>query len=417
MNMAHNPLTAGAESGGITLTDLVHDSAFGQIYTVDPFAFNDQDALFRHLHQQDYSDAAGFFFQGDASGRPAPDLVSCMDRLSRWLAEKPESIVFGITTGPGPSREPVGKNQLAGWQKNGLKLVHWLCAPDLANILDQLLWQISRQGIWNHVTVPASPGGSLAGTYEKAGSAVKFIMDNPHIVHSYHIPKNHEPFSSAYDMAAPLPGRPAWELLENPARMLACLAKFPVDHLIRLRYRGSDLLFLGRNIAYHFTPPADLPDGYLDTVCAMVAAGGSVDLAHVRSNLEKAYLIGYAVENGVLVGNSCLKHPRKALTARLKTATGLDFSRFVERGYTSVRPEYRSLGVGRKLLEGLTKRAGEYRVFSIIDEDNLATQKIALHNNTRKITTYFSEKAGKHMGIWMPAHMTSPLETQKDDGL
>ncbi len=190
-----------------------------------------------------------------------------------------------------------------------------------------------------------------------------------------------------------------------------------MDHLIRLRFHGTDLFALGRNIAYHYTPPADLPEGYLDTVCAMVGAGGSVDLAHVRSNLEKAYVIGYAVENGVLVGNSCLKHPRKALTARLKTATGLDFSGFVERGYTSVRPEYRALGVGRKLLEGLTRRAGKYRVFSIIGEDNLATQKIALQNNTRKITTYFSEKAGKHMGIWMPAHMISPLEIPKDSSL
>ncbi|MFO7911356.1 MAG: hypothetical protein R6V15_04265, partial [Desulfotignum sp.] len=327
------------------------------------------------------------------------------------LAEKPASPVFGITAGLGLSQKPVGKNRLARWQEKGVKLIHWQCAPDLAKIPDHLLWPISRQGIWNHVTVPASLADS------PAGPVVKFIMDNPHIVHSYDLPENVGPVASTYDMAGPLPGRPAWKLLRTPARLLACLAKFPVDQLIRLRYHGTDLFVLGRNIAYHFTPPADLPKGYLDRVCAMVGAGGSVDLAHVRPNLEKAYLIGYAVENGVLVGNSCLKHPREALTARLKTATGMDFSGFVERGYTSVRPEYRALGVGRKLLEGLTGRAGKYRVFSIIDEDNLATQKIALQNNTRKITTYFSEKAGKHMGIWMPAHMISPLETAKDNRL
>ena len=411
MNNAHDPLTAGAETSSISFTDLVHNDALGQIFTKNPFACKDQHALFRHLDQQEYRDAAGFFFHAAVSGGPAPDLLSCMIRLSRWLAEKPAAMVFGITAGLDPSREPVGKNQLAGWQENGLKLINWQCAPDLAKIPDHLLWPVSRQGIWNHVTVPASMGNS------PGGAVVKFIMDNPHIVHSYDIPENVGPVASAYDMAAPLPGRPAWELLKTPARLLACLAKFPVDHLIRLRFHGTDLFALGRNIAYHYTPPADLPEGYLDTVCAMVGAGGSVDLAHVRSNLEKAYVIGYAVENGVLVGNSCLKHPRKALTARLKTATGLDFSGFVERGYTSVRPEYRALGVGRKLLEGLTRRAGKYRVFSIIGEDNLATQKIALQNNTRKITTYFSEKAGKHMGIWMPAHMISPLEIPKDSSL
>ncbi|MEE4364927.1 MAG: hypothetical protein V2J08_13405 [Desulfotignum sp.] len=411
MNIAHVPLAAGAETSSITFTDLVHNDALGQIFTKDPFACKDQHALFRYLDQQEYRDAAGFYFQAAVSGGSAPDLLSCMIRLSRWLAEKPASMVFGITAGLDPSREPVGKNQLAGWQENGLKLINWQCAPDLAKIPDHLFWPISRQGIWNHVTVPASMGNTTAGP------VVKFIMDNPHIVHSYDIPENVGPVASAYDRAAPLPGRPAWELPGSPARLLACLAGFPVDHLIRLRYNGTDLFTLGRDIAYHFTPPADLPKGYLDMVCAMVAAGGSVDLAHVRSNLEKAYLIGYAVENGVLVGNSCLKHPRKALTDRLKTATDMDFSGFVERGYTSVRPEYRALGVGRKLLEGLTSRAGKYRVFSIIDEDNLATQKIALHNNTRKITTYFSEKAGKHMGIWMPAHMISPLEIPKDSSL
>ena len=81
------------------------------------------------------------------------------------------------------------------------------------------------------------------------------------------------------------------------------------------------------------------------------------------------------------------------------------FTHFVERGYTSVRPEYRALGVGAKLLEGLTKRAGDKKVFSIITEDNIATQKIALKNKTRKIVTYYSEKIGKQAGIWMPEHM------------
>ena len=64
--------------------------------------------------------------------------------------------------------------------------------------------------------------------------------------------------------------------------------------------------------------------------------------------------------------------------------------------------------MGRRLLEGLTKRAGKYQVFAIIDEANLATQKIARWNNTRKITTYFSEKTNKQMGIWMPVNMFPP---------
>ena len=102
---------------------------------------------------------------------------------------------------------------------------------------------------------------------------------------------------------------------------------------------------------------------------AMVDAGGSVDITHVRANLEKAYLIAYATENGVIAGNSSLKHPRQVFIERLYRSTGLDFTNFVERGYTSVRPEYRAMGIGARLLEGLTCRATGVKVFSLISED------------------------------------------------
>ena len=154
-----------------------------------------------------------------------------------------------------------------------------------------------------------------------------------------------------------------------------------------------------------FRSPRELSRETMDEIVAMVDAGGSVDITHVRANLEHAYLIGYAVENGVIVGNSSLKHPRPVFIERLRGITGLDFTDFVERGYTSVRPEYRALGIGTRLLEGLTARAGDKKVFSIIGEDNLATQKIAIRNKTRKIAVYFSDKTGKDMGVWMPAHM------------
>ncbi len=162
---------------------------------------------------------------------------------------------------------------------------------------------------------------------------------------------------------------------------------------------------MGSKIEFFYKKPDKLPPGYMDEICAMVEAGGSVDPEFVRFNLEKAYLIGYAMANGLLVGNSCLKHPRDEFIQRLKNKTGLDFNHFVERGYTSVRPEYRAMGIGTKLLEGLTERVRNYKIFSIIAEDNLATQKIALRNKTRKVAVYYSEKVGKNLGVWMPEHM------------
>jgi GNAT superfamily N-acetyltransferase len=330
-----------------------------------------------------------------------PDLATSMDQLSMRLEKTPESQAFSITARLDSSLSMVDADMPAKWADKGLKMIQWHCPEPLSKVPSRLLWQVAKAGIWNHV---ADPNLSEKGPETPLS---RFILDNPHVVHSFGLFDDRTAGSAqnAYDTITTLPGRPFWQTLSGPSAILSYLTRHPAAHLARLRWDNGTLVTLGENMVYHFMPPPDLPRGYLDRVCAMVAAGGSVDPAYVRSNLEKAYLIGYARENGVLVGNSCLKHPRKSMIERLKKTTDLDLNGCVERGYTSVRPEYRSLGVGRKLLEGLTARAGKYKVFSIIDEDNLATRKIALHNNTRKIATYFSEKTNKHMGIWMPARM------------
>ncbi len=111
------------------------------------------------------------------------------------------------------------------------------------------------------------------------------------------------------------------------------------------------------------------------------------------------------MEEGLIVGNSSLKRPRRELVERVKKQTGLDLSEYLERGYTSVRPEYRGLGMGTKLLEGLTARIGKRKLFSIIGSDNVATQKIALRNKTKQVATYYSERLGKEVGVWVPEWM------------
>lgn len=375
------------------------DGSFKKIVMVNPFAFRERQALADHLDHPDRRSAPGVFFTMSFADTDRLGLQAVMDHLTQWLAQKPGSMTFGVTACLDAPGNIFDGTCLGNWKENGLKLIHWQCPAGMKGVPDQMLWQLSKKGIWNHVSMVETNDRTRDRRLEK------FILDNPHIVQSFVMAQNRAPLFSTYDKVAQLPGCPAWMRVKHPADLLACLNRFSMDQFIMLRCHDSRVITLGRAVRYHYRPPSDLPPGYLDRVCAMVAAGGSVDLTHVRTNLENAYLIGYAQENGVVVGNSSLKHPRTALIQRLKTATGLDFSGFVERGYTSVRPEYRSLGVGRKLLEGLTARAGKYKVFSIIDEDNLATQTIARRNNTRKIATYFSEKTNKHMGIWMPSHM------------
>jgi hypothetical protein len=76
------------------------------------------------------------------------------------------------------------------------------------------------------------------------------------------------------------------------------------------------------------------------------------------------------------------------------------------------------LGVGAKLLEGLTKRAPGYKIFSVIAEGNTATQKMAIRNRTRRVATFYSQRTQKQIGIWIPEWMLPKnftLPPQPDD--
>ena len=205
----------------------------------------------------------------------------------------------------------------------------------------------------------------------------------------------------------PLPGRPFWQRLQDPVYISAYRQHLGTKTLLQLRIHpaNSQVYEIGQQLAYHYAKPEELPEGYLDDICRMVEAGGSVGSQWLRHNLERAFLIAYVEERGVIVGNSSLKHPRREYIEAVSSQTGLDLRAFLERGYTSVRPEYRGFGIGAKLLEGLTERAAGYKIFSIIGEDNVATQKMAIRNRTRRVASFMSRKVGKQVGLWIPEWM------------
>ncbi len=286
-----------------------------------------------------------------------------------------------------------------------------LSPPNDCNCIAQIQWSVtnelpdllffkafSRAGVWNHLVldgIAASPANC------------RIVASQPNIIHSWGTTRagdRIEDYSQAYGRVSPLPGRPLWQTVNDLVHQFLLVDRLTRDRMLRLRIDedGEHLYVVGAALEYHFLPPNRLPDGYLDEICAMVAAGGTVATTHVRSNLERAFLIGYVEERGVIAGNSSLKNPRPTYIDSVQRQSGLDLSGYVERGYTSVRPEYRGLGLGTKLLAGLTQRAGDRKIFSVISEDNTATQTIAMRNRTRKVATYFSEKAGKPVGIWMP---------------
>lgn len=266
----------------------------------------------------------------------------------------------------------------------------------------------SRAGVWNHLVLDG-----MAASPENGAAVAR----QPNLIHSWemtHADGQTLMAAPTYGRVRPLPGRPLWQTLKTPVERFLIADRLTKDHLLRMRIDddGESIYTVGEALAYHFLTPDRLPDGYLDEICDMVAAGGTVAATHVRSNLERAFLIAYVEERGVIVGNSSLKNPRPAYIDSVRRRSGPDLSGYVERGYTSVRPEYRGLGMGTKLLEGLTQRAGDRKIFSVIAEDNEATKIIAIRNRTRHVATYFSEKAGKPVGIWIPEKMIDPKESK-----
>jgi len=323
--------------------------------------------------------------------------------------------------GAGPCSEEAGVRRLASAgmpsfppsaAQSGGRVIVWEKPSGPMADISRLLFQSAKQGHWNHLVFTPGDDPELTAQIEQ------YANENPYIIHSwcrYESPLS--PYSDGvwhfteesppYGATRPMPGRPVWMRLQDPVYLQACVRTHGAKGLARQRLGDDGRLLpqLGSRLVYHYLPPDQLPSGYFDEICRMVEAGGTVGSQWLRHNLQRAYLIGYAEEDGLIAGNSSLKRPREEYVDAVSAQCGIDLRNYLERGYTSVRPEYRSLGIGAKLLEGLTERAEGHKIYSVIAEDNVATQKMAIRNRTRKVAAFFSERTRKQIGIWVPEWM------------
>ncbi len=312
--------------------------------------------------------------------------------------------VVGVTwrLGRAPGPELLDRARAAG-----VRRVRWVGGGGPGD-LGTLLRAARGAGVWNHVVVgeDAPRGWDLA------------LDSNPNYVHSWARAAARggpgeaaPPEPVAYAGVRRLPGRPFWAHLGDPALLLLHLARRKPREVRLWRACPGEgrVHVLGSRLRYTFASPEEIPAERFEEICRLVEAGGAVNPRWVRHNLRRAFLIAYAEEEGVVVADSSLKRPRPEYVRRVREKTGIDISGFLERGYTSVRPQYRGLGIGTRLLEGLTSRAGGRPIYSIIREDDAATRTIAVRNRTVRVARFHSEVMGKDVGLWMPADTARAL--------
>lgn len=343
-----------------------------------------------------------------------PGLLITVDGdLQRHFYEGPTTSIKSVTSGLGIKtklREASRNIDGQALRQAGVSLIVWQAPRGSLEALKAVLWQMSRAGIWNHLRVPQGKRDALTE------ELYRFSIANPNIVHSWDYTRsagstgdssNGVSGATAYGRVQKLPGKPLWQILNDPAHLLLYLKRHGRQQVLRwwVPDNHAGVYTLGSKLEYHYKKPGNLPLGYLHEICLMVEAGGSVNMERVRYNLERAFLIAYVMEAGMIVGNYSLKNPRREYIETVNQQSGLDLTHYVERGYASVRPEYRGMGIGASLLAGLMKRAGDRKVFSIIGQDNEAAQKMATRNRTRQVAEYYSQRLGKRVGVWIPEKM------------
>ena len=162
------------------------------------------------------------------------------------------------------------------------------------------------------------------------------------------------------------------------------------------------------DIIYFFEKPEKIPLKTLDQIRNLIEEGNGVGTSWVKENLHNAFLIGYAEHNGEVVGTSTHKYPKEAYRKKIETATGFDLTGYLERGYTAVRPEYRGLGIGGRLIRGLIEKSENKKVYVTIRMDNIPPIKMTYKEGMVLAATFVNERTGHELGVF--ANVMPPLK-------
>lgn len=153
---------------------------------------------------------------------------------------------------------------------------------------------------------------------------------------------------------------------------------------------------------FHFDKPEKISPAVLDQIQHLIKEGAAVGSSHLKDNLHSAFLIGYATDqNGRVIGTVTLKHPKEVYRRKMEALTGLDLSKHLERGYTSVAFEWRDLGIADGLIKGLIERSAGQKIYVTIRMDNRHALELTYKNRMVLAAAFFNQRTGHEIGVFL----------------
>lgn len=196
---------------------------------------------------------------------------------------------------------------------------------------------------------------------------------------------------------------PAWFYMRIREYLFLYLSKFDVMQVQRMKVRPKELTSYraGSNLTYYFKRGEEIDDTLIERLKELIGRGGEVGGSWIKENLQNALLVAYVEEEGKIVATMSHKRPKEKYLKYLRQKTGLDLSGYIERGYSYVRPEYRGLGIGDKMLKGLVERTPHSPIYVTIRLDNISALRLTEKNAMKMVATFTNERTDHLIGIFV----------------
>jgi GNAT superfamily N-acetyltransferase len=376
-----------------------------------------------------------------------------LEAFCRELAAKDLGLSISLWCKPVAQFSPARIELMA---RAGVRLIRWGVetghprilklmnkGTDLADTL-RVLSDSSSMGIWNHATMIL---GFPTETLEEAKETIGFLEGNLDAIHSSILfrfsllthsyimrrpdlfsikqveapnsPFSYEhPFSCASGMKPEqlreflrwanryrverIYGHPLWYYLRNREYLLLYVAAFGLERVRAWKVSKNDrsIYTAGDRTEYFVKTPEEIAPDVMEMICGLIEAGGEVGRSWIRENLKAAFLIGYAMEEGRVVGTLTHKRPKEKYLAYLKEKTGIELTGYLERGYTYLRPEYRGRGIADRILKALVERSRGMKIYVTIRTDNKKAVALSLRNGMRLVASYHNDRTGHEIGLF-----------------